>query len=386
MIKYKVVFCTDGIFPMAVGGMQRHSRLLIEGLAKQGNTEIVVIHPHKNQRIFPEFPNITEIGLDPLPGKRYYLLELYQYSRRAFDYVSRYPDHLIYSQGLSIWYRAAELGRRLIINPHGLEPYQTLTFQDYLKTLPFRWAFNRLFNRAAVVLSLGGRLSDILHKQIARSSTSTVVVIPNATQVPPESVQDLLKTSFTQPIQCLFVGRFAANKGVDVLMEAIDRLNQQGLGEAFHFTLAGKGPLFEHFSRRPAVKNVEFLGFVDDDQLAGLYRSSHVFILPTLFEGMPTVVLEAMACGMAILVTDVGATLELVDQQNGFILEKRNSQSIVLALEEFLALTDAEKTVLSRNSINKMLTRFTWNAVVEQHETLFERLSNQYLYGEVVNS
>ena len=384
MNKHKVIFCTDGIFPLAVGGMQRHSRLLIEGLAKRGNTEIIVIHPHKGQRVFEAFPQIEEMGLDPLPGKQYYLLELYHYSRKVFEWVSKYPDHLIYAQGLSVWYRANELGPRLIVNPHGLEPYQTLSLKDRIKTFPFRWAFSRLFNQALTVISLGGRLTEIIQRQIRRAGGS-VIVIPNATQLPEEPEEELVRKSFPQPIRCLFVGRFASNKGIDVLIEAISQLNKQGLQDAFQFTLGGKGPLYDHFRQRYAFENITFLGFVDDIQLAHLYRTEHVFILPTLFEGMPTVVLEAMACGMSIMVTDVGATKELVDEKNGFILEKESPQSIVSALKRFQTLSDEEKTTLSLNSIRRMQTRFTWENVVIQHEALFEQISTKQVNGEIIN-
>ena len=58
----QVVFCTDGIFPHAVGGMQRHSTLLIEELAKSGRFSIVVIHPH-NAPVFNQSLGIKEIPL-----------------------------------------------------------------------------------------------------------------------------------------------------------------------------------------------------------------------------------------------------------------------------------------------------------------------------------
>jgi hypothetical protein len=55
--KIQLLFVTDGIFPHAIGGMQRHSALLIDALAKTGEVEIIVVHPHQD-KIFNDQPSI----------------------------------------------------------------------------------------------------------------------------------------------------------------------------------------------------------------------------------------------------------------------------------------------------------------------------------------
>ncbi|MEL7401330.1 MAG: hypothetical protein AAFN68_12275, partial [Pseudomonadota bacterium] len=101
--RLKVLFCTDGIFPHAVGGMQRHSRLLVEALAHTGEVDLVVLHPHPGEAIFADFPQVEEIALPPLPGKKHYFFELRDYSKLVLAEALKRPDHLIYSQGLSVW-------------------------------------------------------------------------------------------------------------------------------------------------------------------------------------------------------------------------------------------------------------------------------------------
>ena len=61
-MKRQLLFCTDGIFPHAVGGMQKHSLLLIEQLVKYTDWEIIVIHPHK-ENILPSEYKIKEIAI-----------------------------------------------------------------------------------------------------------------------------------------------------------------------------------------------------------------------------------------------------------------------------------------------------------------------------------
>lgn len=369
--KPRVIFATDGIFPHAVGGIQRHSRLLIETLAARGDTELTVIHPHLGVQVFDPKLGIEEVLVDPLPQMRNYLLELYEYSKQVHKVAMAHPAHLIYAQGLTVWYKLRDYAHRLIVNPHGLEPYQPLSRADYLKGMPYRVIFDRIFRRARYVVSLGGSLSDILANRVGTKKDS-LQVLPNAVRPAEDWKNANPKWEEIPPLRCLFVGRWAFNKGIDTLLEAIDLIGKEGRAEEFHFSLAGKGPLWEKFTSKPIPADV--LGFVDDEQLNQLYKESHVFVLPTRFEGMPTVVLEAMTFGAAIVVTDVGATRELVDETNGFIIPKNDAHALKEALYE-LRSADREKWQdMFQASQRKVEEKFTWGAVAGRHYELFESL------------
>ncbi len=364
--KVEVLFCTDGIFPNAVGGMQRHSRLLIEKLAAMENIDLKVIHPHEGVNMFNN-PKIKEIVLVPEPTSGRYLLDCYRYSQQIYKTAIKYPNAVIYSQGLSVWSHIKKLKNRVIVNPHGLEPYQSLSKSDYLAGIPFRLIFNFLFKNAGRVVSLGGRLTGILQNHVPKGN---IVVLPNAVNVPDVTPRNFENSS--APIQFMFVGRFALNKGINVLAEAVKELNAEGYKDKFTFNLVGKGPLFEQYTKQYSFPNLNFLGFADDDKLNELYRTNDVFVLPTLFEGMPTVVLEAMAHGMPIIVTDVGATLEMVDNTNGYIIEKNNVASLKQAILKYNSLSAADKKSLSLASYSRVKNNFTWDIVAEKHARLFE--------------
>lgn len=357
-----MIFCTDGIFPEAIGGMQRHSRLLIEALADEG-VELVVIHPH-DKEIF-DHDLISEERIPGIDESGTYLKECKAYSRRTIEVVHRYPDHLIYSQGLSIWADIEDVADRLIINPHGLEPYQALSFKDKLIAVPFKKVFDRLFNQAARVVSLGGSLTNMLRKRI--KDHDRIVVLPNAVNLP-----DDVPIRDEGPLRMLFVGRFASNKGIHILMDSIERVNTTG--KEVIFDLAGKGPLFDEYTAKYDISNVNFLGFVSDEDLIGLYRKDHVFVLPTLFEGMPTVVLEAMSNAMPIIVTDVGATAELVDDSNGFLIRKNDVGQLTEAIIKLHDMSSTLRLQLGEASRKKVEEQFTWKQVAKRHIKVFEEL------------
>ncbi|HNQ12802.1 MAG TPA: glycosyltransferase family 4 protein [Bacteroidia bacterium] len=363
----KIIFCTDGIFPLAVGGMQRHSRLLIEQLALYKDIELHVLHPHKNSKIFKSLPSIIETGIEyKRSGK--YIADCYEYSKSIFSYIEKHPDALIYSQGLSVWFMISKLKGRVIVNPHGLEPFQTQTLKDRIITIPFRFVFNHLFEQATHVISLGGRLTKILNKKAGKQK---VVTIPNAINLPHKPTRE----TFNDCIHVLFVGRFAFNKGIKYLIDAIDLLNQEGFEHKFKFTLVGKGPLYESIVGQSSFSNLSFAGAASDEDLKKLYMEADVFILPTLFEGMPTVVLEAMGFALPILVTDTGATCSMVDETNGYIIDKKSAADIKEKLIEFSKLSTEERKKMSDASYDKVKQNFTWDHVAELHVDLFKKMS-----------
>ena len=224
MTKIPILFCTDGIHPHQVGGIQRHSRLLIEELVAQGEVDITVIHPHE-ERVFPEELGVKEIQLQGIDTSKNYLRECHSYSKRVYEVAVAHPNHVIYSQGLCIWHGIADIADRVIVNPHGLEPYQALSTKEKLVAIPFKKVFDRIFNKAGHVISLGGGLTTILESRIRQKEK--IVVLPNAT-VLPESTHNHNWPDVNQPIRLLFVSRFAANKGIHILMEAIEQLNASG--------------------------------------------------------------------------------------------------------------------------------------------------------------
>jgi glycosyltransferase involved in cell wall biosynthesis len=235
-----------------------------------------------------------------------------------------------------------------------------------LRGIPFRLIFNYLFSKASRVVSLGGRLTEILERQAGKDK---VVVLPNAVNVPNSTT----KNFNSKPLSFLFVGRFAFNKGIDVLIDTAELLNKEGFTDAFEFSLVGKGPLWDHYAQNRQLPNLKYLGFANDDALNELYKTCDVFVLPTLFEGMPTVVLEAMAHGMPIIVTDVGATLEMVGPENGFIIEKKSVASLAQAIRTYHKLDVSERKSLSINSYQKVNANFTWKIVAAKHLSLFKQ-------------
>ncbi len=366
-----IAFCTDGIYPLMTGGMQKHSRLLVEALSVYGDLTITVLHPHPEKIFHSE--RIREVQLSPIDPQKNYLLESYRYSQRIANHLREMQPDIIYSQGLSVWAGIKSFSSRLIINPHGLEPYQAIGWKHKLLAIPFQLIFSHLFKNCARIVSLGGKLSGILRKHCTHEKQ--LVVLPNAINLSAAS------TGFQRipslPVKVLFLARFATNKGIDVLYDAIQRLNKEGYTDTFSFVLGGKGPLYEQYRSQQQPENVRLLGFVKDEEIDALYKDNELFILPTLFEGMPTVVLEAMSWKMPVIVSDVGATAEQVDGSNGYLVQPGNAEELVQSLLAYAKTSKEIKKTMGDASYIRVRDNFTWQSVAERHRDLFYKLFNE---------
>ncbi|MBK8949449.1 MAG: glycosyltransferase family 4 protein [Flavobacteriales bacterium] len=367
-----VALCTDGVFPQAMGGMQRHSRLLAEHLARGGNVKLTVLHPHA-VGIFDPALGIEEVHLPDIDKHKLYIRELWRYSDRVGKELERLKPDVILSQGFCVWQGIARFSDRLIVHPHGLEMFQMLTRKERLLGWPFRAGLRYMVRHSAVVISLGGKLTGIL-QGLAKGSDCRVVVIPNATEVPQVPRDKGQGSSINAgPLPLLFVGRFAFNKGLDVLLAVARRLVAEGRTDLVRFQLAGDGPLLEDL-KRDLPPNVALLGRVDDAQLNTLYADCAALILPTRFEGMPTVVLEAMARAKPIIVSDVGASGELVNPHNGYLLPPDDAEALYQAVVAFAGRTAEVRARMGEYSFARVNELFSWPVVVRRFEALFAEL------------
>lgn len=364
-----VVLCTDGVFPFAMGGMQRHSRLLAEHLSQETGIRLTVVHPHA-ERVFADHQGIEEVRVGAIDTNRVYLLELWRYSSRMRQALEKLAPDVVLSQGFSVWQGMARFSDRLVVMPHGLEMFQGLGHLERLLGAPFRMALRHIVRRAHTVVSLGGRLTPILSR-LAKGSTCGMVTIPNAVQPPATAAP---YPAAGRPLRLLFVGRFAFNKGLDLLIDVAHRLVSEGRSDDVLFQLAGDGPFLKEIMAQGVPRNIELLGRVDDDALAQAYARCHGFILPTRFEGMPTVVLEAMAHARPVIVSDVGATAELVDSANGFLLPPGDAESLHRAVLQFIALTPADRERMGIAGRSRVDARFTWVGVTKRFVELIRAI------------
>lgn len=158
--------------------------------------------------------------------------------------------------------------------------------------------------------------------------------------------------------QLLFVSRLIEGKGLQYVIPYMDKINRES-GKLVQLTIVGDGPYREnlqHLVKQYEVEDyVKFVGMKNKEELLPYYQQADIFILPSLSEGMPNVVLEAMATGLPIVMTPCGGSKELVDD-NGFIA---STEEFVQRIIE-LCKDEEKRKIFGACSLERTREKFDW--------------------------
>jgi len=100
-----------------------------------------------------------------------------------------------------------------------------------------------------------------------------------------------------------------------------------------------------------------------------------VFVFPTRYEGMPTVILEAMAAGLPVIASDIGAVLTMVSAANGRLLPAGDAVALAAALGELAEAGEARRRALGEASRRLVEQRYTWTVVARTTLDLLAQLA-----------
>lgn len=183
-------------------------------------------------------------------------------------------------------------------------------------------------------------------------------------------------TKSNNTINLLFISRLSLQKGIEPLIKACGELKNLGV-ENYKLTIVGDGPLKERmFSLIDELKikdKVDFKGWLKLEELPEIYRDSDVFLLPSVMEGMPSVVLQAMASGLPVIGSKVeGFSEVLEDNINGFCVEYGDYKAIASAIAKLIDSPEL-RNQMSKKSIEKA-NIFSWESISKQYLTLYENM------------
>jgi glycosyltransferase involved in cell wall biosynthesis len=110
----------------------------------------------------------------------------------------------------------------------------------------------------------------------------------------------------------------------------------------------------------------------DAKEIQSIMDQCHVLVTPSHSEGMPNVIMEGMARGLAVVATDVGAVSAVVDDQNGILIPSINQESLRTSLLEVLSWSNTELDTRRNTSLTK-IRGFQWDQIAKRTETEISR-------------
>ncbi|HEY6159917.1 MAG TPA: glycosyltransferase family 4 protein, partial [Bacteroidia bacterium] len=359
----------DGIYPYVIGGMQKHSFNLVNYFTLNG-VEVDLYHSvpgngsvsesslfsDEQKRLIHEI-RVPWPGTGLMPG--HYLRESYRYSITVFEnYMKRPPVDFTYIKGFSGWKLLEEkkqgrVGGIMGVNFHGYEMFQpSIGLRSKLSAILFRGAVRYNISAADYVFSYGANITSIIEG--LGISRSRIIEIPTGIE---RGWLEKDKVSTHEKRRFIFVGRNERRKGIRELMHAVKMLDKAG-----PFTLDMVGPVGPK-----RIKNVIYHGEIREErELRKLLGECDVLVCPSHSEGMPNVIMEAMACGLAVIGTDVGAVPVMVDEKNGILLKPGKARDLAAAMEKFIYMPMPELNEMKRSSLNKVASCFLWEYIIAE--------------------
>ncbi|MDG5800655.1 glycosyltransferase [Marinilabiliaceae bacterium ANBcel2] len=370
--------------------MQKHSYYLAKHLAQQG-VFVDVYHaiPHGKPLQNPtdafsdeELKYLTFIPV-PFPRNHYfpghYIWESYLYSKRVYkQFAERQEVDFVYVQGFSGWQLIKRKGAKtqshnkrlpVGINFHGVEMFQKApSLRVKLEHLLLRPFVKSNLRKAGAIFSLGGKLTAI---QKRLSPTGNMIEMPIG--ITHDWLNEDACLTSSGVTKFVFIGRYERRKGIEELNTVLRQLIQTGSSFEFHFI----GPIPKskqltinqsiNLPTSPPNPLIAYHGAIHNEkEIQQILRDSDILVCPSWSEGMPTVILEAMASGCAIIATDVGAVSEQVDASNGLLIQPGNRQQLKSAIEKMLTLPAKELLQMKKASIERIKEKFLWDQVAQR--------------------
>lgn len=172
----------------------------------------------------------------------------------------------------------------------------------------------------------------------------------------------------------LTVRRLVYKNGIDTLLASAEIAVKKN--SKLVFVVVGKGPDFEEVKERIAQlgmqRHFRLTGFVSDNDLPFYYNAADLFALPSKSgEGLPLVALEAMACGLPVVATNVGGISEVMNEDYGKLVPPNMPDSLAEAVVEF---SHKDLSALKKELRTMMEQKYSWDRNVEKLGKIYEEL------------
>jgi glycosyltransferase involved in cell wall biosynthesis len=220
--------------------------------------------------------------------------------------------------------------------------------------------WKKIVRNSACITSPTKYMKQLIQRNI---DYNNIVIIPNG--INPENFSPQEKDH-----KILIVSRLLERKGIQYVLEAMKDIS------GYNLVICGDGPYRKNLEKKTEqlkIQNkVHFRGFISHSELKKEYETSAIFILTSVSENFPVVLLEAMSAGCAVITSNTTGCREAVGNA-GLLVEPTNSSDIRQKLM-FLIGNDDIRKKLARNSLERIRTELNWDILIKKYITCYENI------------
>lgn len=171
-----------------------------------------------------------------------------------------------------------------------------------------------------------------------------------------------------------FIATLDKRKGAIEFALAVRQIRE--FCKELHFVIVGKGPLLNEVKSilmdHVDSDTVQIIEHVPEDSFSEFINELKLCVLPSTHEGLPNIILEAMACGTPVLATPVGAIPDVIkDAETGFIMEDNSPECIAESVMRVLNYPDLDRIV--KNAYKLIEEEYTYGAAIRRYKNAFAR-------------
>lgn len=311
--------------------VQRHA----EAAAFYNDISVVYVHPDNQNGIVDETINnvrTIRVYFKQSKSKIINLLRFFKANNKALKRLCK-PDiihvHILTRLGIIARWQKLVHGIPYIITEHWSRYLPGNDFSGFFR----KWATKIVVRHASVVTTVTENLAKAMQNHGLKNPNYMVlpnVVDTNLFQIKPHENA----TPKIIHISC-FEDK---SKNISGLLESLKILRDKGI--AYQAVLVGDGMDYEAMKQKATFlhlnDNVTFTGMLQGQELVDVLASGDFLVLSSNYENMPVVILEAFACGLPVVSTNVGGISEIVNESNGLLVPPHDAEKLANAMQKML--------------------------------------------------
>jgi glycosyltransferase involved in cell wall biosynthesis len=215
---------------------------------------------------------------------------------------------------------------------------------------------------------------DQLCKMFPSINKNKVIPIPNAILVS----NTLKEKNYRGKLKLIFIGRIVRDKGFPEIEKSLETLLKNGI--EYEYSLCGVGNYINSFYNnisKELKRKIRYYGIVSGENKYDVLSDSHIFILPSYFEGLPLSLIEAMGAGIVPICTPAGSIPGVIsDKENGFLVPFHDEDSIV----EIIMQLDKDRETMKKISVNAhehIKENYSIDRYIERLNNVYEEVTSE---------
>lgn len=358
-----------GLFPPnKPGGTEIAAYNLAKHLAKRGHEIYVITSYDERYYLPPGFPHIyKENGfyVHRISWSKIRVIGVLSFLLKFFLEIRTIKPDIVQVQDLEMGV-AAWLPRKILKIPYiiwgrGDDVYEQSRL-DRIRTRP-------ILQNADAILAL----TENMRTKLKNICNTEIYVIPNGIELEEYNDEVMFPDRKANTKNILFVGRLRPVKGVQYLITAMKKIHEKMPDS--RLILVGDGEERERLAalaiQLGIQEYVQFVGIVPQEEVKTFMQNADVFVLPSLSEGFPNVILEAMACGLPVIASRVGGIPDIItNDTNGYLVDAKDTDD--MANKILLLLSDDNLRKKFSDNNRDLVKKYDWENLTIELEKIYK--------------